>query len=83
MLLNQFHDVLPGPSIEMVYEDVDMLYDEVYRGADQLLITSLQALGLSLAPCGTKNAKVLSTLSLASAGSYWYKVKGRWCTRYN
>ena len=31
ILLNQFHDVLPGSSIKEVYEDADMLYQEAFR----------------------------------------------------
>ncbi len=30
MLLNQFHDVLPGTSIKEVYEDTDVLYREAF-----------------------------------------------------
>ncbi len=31
MLLNQFHDVLPGTSIEEVYADADALYNEAFE----------------------------------------------------
>lgn len=31
MLINQFHDVLPGTSIHEVYEDTDALYKEAFR----------------------------------------------------
>ncbi|CAG8450748.1 8086_t:CDS:10, partial [Ambispora leptoticha] len=31
VLLNQFHDVLPGSSIEMVYDDAYLFYDEVEK----------------------------------------------------
>lgn len=34
VLLNQFHDILPGSSIERVYEEAEALYDEVIAAAD-------------------------------------------------
>ena len=36
MLLNQFHDVLPGSSIQSVYEDSDRLYEETFRIGEDL-----------------------------------------------
>lgn len=45
--LNQFHDVLPGSSIEMVYDDVKNLYHDVYARAHKLTNHALTALGLS------------------------------------
>ena len=35
MLLNQFHDVLPGSSIREVYEDTDAMYEELFRDAEE------------------------------------------------
>ncbi|RDB17533.1 Alpha-mannosidase [Hypsizygus marmoreus] len=37
VLLNQFHDVLPGSAIGMVYEDAEILYAEVQKDGDALL----------------------------------------------
>ncbi|KAG5635742.1 hypothetical protein H0H81_010225 [Sphagnurus paluster] len=37
VLLNQFHDVLPGSSIGMVYEDAEKLYAEVRKDGEILL----------------------------------------------
>jgi len=37
VLLNQFHDVLPGSAIGMVYEDAEKLYSEVHNDAHELL----------------------------------------------
>eukprot|EP00698_Gefionella_okellyi_P018951 TRINITY_DN5750_c0_g1_i1.p1 TRINITY_DN5750_c0_g1~~TRINITY_DN5750_c0_g1_i1.p1 ORF type:complete len:1038 (+),score=216.96 TRINITY_DN5750_c0_g1_i1:115-3228(+) len=37
VLLNQFHDVLPGSSIGMVYDDAAQLYSEVTNKGSQLL----------------------------------------------
>ncbi len=35
--LNQFHDVLPGSSIELVYKDSQQLYKQVDKACDELL----------------------------------------------
>ncbi|KAF9459521.1 glycoside hydrolase family 38 protein [Collybia nuda] len=37
VLTNQFHDVLPGSAIGMVYEDAEMYYAEVRKGGSKLL----------------------------------------------
>ncbi|GLB44397.1 putative alpha mannosidase, middle domain [Lyophyllum shimeji] len=37
VLLNQFHDVLPGSAIGMVYEDAEKLYAEVRQDGERLL----------------------------------------------
>ncbi|KIJ61767.1 glycoside hydrolase family 38 protein [Hydnomerulius pinastri MD-312] len=37
VLLNQFHDVLPGSAIGMVYEDAEKLYSEVRKDCHTLL----------------------------------------------
>ncbi|KAJ1911829.1 Glycoside hydrolase, 38 vacuolar alpha mannosidase [Tieghemiomyces parasiticus] len=44
ILLNQFHDVLPGSSIEMVYQDAAKLYQEVAIEGRQLVRQALQVL---------------------------------------
>ncbi|KAG6887418.1 hypothetical protein C0995_015517 [Termitomyces sp. Mi166 len=37
VLLNQFHNVLPGSAIGMVYEDSEKLYEEVCKDGEALL----------------------------------------------
>ena len=37
MLLNQFHDILPGSSIARVYEEANKLYSEVLNHAEQIV----------------------------------------------
>ncbi|KAF8147680.1 glycoside hydrolase family 38 protein [Crassisporium funariophilum] len=37
VLLNQFHDVLPGSAIGMVYDDAEVLYAEVKKDGEALL----------------------------------------------
>lgn len=44
ILLNQFHDILPGSSIKEVYQDSDIDYDHVKKTGKQLLEQSLDAI---------------------------------------
>lgn len=44
VLLNQFHDILPGSSVSPVYDDALHHYDEVERGAYQLMDVALAVL---------------------------------------
>ena len=37
ILLNQFHDVLPGSSIKEVYEDTDEIYKQLFEGGSSIL----------------------------------------------
>ncbi|KAG9297720.1 hypothetical protein G9A89_011235 [Geosiphon pyriformis] len=44
LLLNQFHDVLPGSSIEMVYKDAKKFYNEILETGEALREKALDAL---------------------------------------
>ncbi|XP_022094007.1 alpha-mannosidase 2C1-like [Acanthaster planci] len=44
LLLNQFHDVLPGTCIEQVVDDALMIYKDIENTASDLFIQGLQAL---------------------------------------
>ncbi|EJD05282.1 glycoside hydrolase family 38 protein [Fomitiporia mediterranea MF3/22] len=44
VLLCQFHDVLPGSSIGMVYEDAEQYYAEVRKGARELIDDAIGSL---------------------------------------
>ncbi|KAI2786300.1 Alpha-mannosidase [Penicillium oxalicum] len=57
-LLCQFHDCLPGSSIEMCYDDSDELYSEMFQIAKRLRNEALAALGLN----GTQTLMALNTL---------------------
>ena len=46
-LLCQFHDCLPGSSIEMCYDDSDKLYAEIFKTGAQLRKNALAALGVA------------------------------------
>ncbi|KAJ5768558.1 hypothetical protein N7533_001141 [Penicillium manginii] len=47
VLLCQFHDCLPGSSIEMCYDDSDKLYAEVFETGTKLRKDALAALGIT------------------------------------
>ncbi|PSR82166.1 glycosyl hydrolase family 38 domain-containing protein [Coniella lustricola] len=47
VLLCQFHDCLPGSSIEMCYDDSDELYAEVFGIGQKLIKEASKSLGLS------------------------------------
>jgi alpha-mannosidase len=42
VLLNQFHDAIPGSSIEMVYHDMDKMYKDVETSGTQLLHSAFE-----------------------------------------
>ncbi|KAE8352114.1 galactose mutarotase-like domain-containing protein [Aspergillus coremiiformis] len=45
VLLCQFHDCLPGSSIEMCYDDTDKLYTEIFETGQKIRRQALDALG--------------------------------------
>ncbi|WPH01047.1 glycoside hydrolase family 38 protein [Acrodontium crateriforme] len=45
VLLCQFHDCLPGSSIEMCYDDSEALYEKVFTTGNKILKDALSALG--------------------------------------
>ncbi|XP_048472979.1 alpha-mannosidase 2C1 [Rhincodon typus] len=63
LLLNQFHDVLPGTCIQSVVEDAIKFYEEIQSNGNELLKEAIQCLlGGSVQETG-KNINVLNTLS--------------------
>lgn len=57
-LLCQFHDCLPGSSIEMCYDDSDKLYAEIFKTGQKLRKDALAALGVT----GSTGLVALNTL---------------------
>ncbi|KAK0731611.1 glycoside hydrolase family 38 protein [Lasiosphaeris hirsuta] len=47
VLLCQFHDCLPGSSIEMCYDDSDAIYAEVFQTGSKILKEIIKSLGVS------------------------------------
>ncbi|KAI8208184.1 Alpha-mannosidase [Colletotrichum sp. SAR 10_86] len=63
VLLCQFHDCLPGSSIEMCYDDSDELYDKVFKTGEKILEDLHNVLGISTTTTGCISETVaLNTL---------------------
>lgn len=57
--LNQFHDVLPGSGITMIYEDARRIYDEIWVEGNNLLNAALKSLGCHTAPFSSRHMSCL------------------------
>lgn len=68
MLLNQFHDVLPGTSIEEVYRDSDNLYEEAFTIGNDIC---QKAIFSFLSPC-EKTITVFNPYSKKMSGYVEY-----------
>ena len=44
LLINQFHDIIPGSSINLVYQTTHTEYEQIQKGCDQLISKSAQKL---------------------------------------
>ena len=44
LLINQFHDIIPGSSINLVYQTTHKEYEEVHKGCDDLIAQSANIL---------------------------------------
>ena len=62
ILLCQFHDCLPGSSIEMCYDDSDKLYAEAFALGHKVLKDALSVLGFSRYDAGYGVPVALNTL---------------------
>ncbi|VDB95691.1 unnamed protein product [Peniophora sp. CBMAI 1063] len=60
VLLNQFHDVLPGSAIGMVYDDAEALYAEVAKSAHDLIEHAFRILLPNSVPLLPTNAAQLT-----------------------
>ncbi|MCI4381808.1 hypothetical protein PGIGA_G00256100 [Pangasianodon gigas] len=63
LLLNQFHDVIPGSCIEMVVEDALQYYNEIQKTGSRLLLSACDALKSSPHLGAGSRTAVLNTLS--------------------
>ncbi len=61
ILLNQFHDVLPGSSIREVYDDAERVYAEAYTIGKRIYDEAL-AVVLQQIPAGEQDLLLLNTL---------------------
>ncbi|MEC9456599.1 MAG: glycoside hydrolase family 38 C-terminal domain-containing protein, partial [Candidatus Neomarinimicrobiota bacterium] len=44
LLINQFHDIIPGSSINLVYQTTHKEYEEIHDGCDKLILQAAQSL---------------------------------------
>ncbi|KAJ3030442.1 UNVERIFIED_CONTAM: Alpha-mannosidase 2C1 [Siphonaria sp. JEL0065] len=67
VLLNQFHDVLPGSSIKLVYDDAIRFYEDVEKSGNQLKDAALKALiGSVSAAKGTGSTQAVAVINTTS-----------------
>jgi alpha-mannosidase len=65
VLLCQFHDCLPGSSIEMCYDDSDKLYAEIFKTGEAAIKEALSALGFKKDNSGSASQVAVNTLPWA------------------
>jgi len=68
VLLCQFHDCLPGSSIEMCYDDSDKIYAKVFETGHKLLDNALSALNVTEAATDVHRLVALNTLPWPRTG---------------
>ena len=77
VLLNQFHDIIPGSSIDLVYQDSDNDYAEVLKTANEVTNTALETYAESVDTTGEgKPVVVYNSLSWDRTDVASAKVKG-------
>jgi alpha-mannosidase len=62
VLLCQFHDCLPGSSIEMCYDDSDKLYAEIFKTGTKVKMDALSVLGMTERVDGKSDLVAVNTL---------------------
>ncbi|KAF7937758.1 uncharacterized protein EAE97_007554 [Botrytis byssoidea] len=60
VLLCQFHDCLPGSSIEMCYDDSDELYAKVFKTGEKILEELYKTLGVGQAEDSSKDGNLVA-----------------------
>jgi len=64
LLLNQFHDVLPGSSIPQVYEDSEKHFESIFNTANRIILKSLRTTAAKIETAGEgKSLLVFNPLS--------------------
>ncbi|MDR1465460.1 MAG: glycosyl hydrolase-related protein [Oscillospiraceae bacterium] len=63
ILLNQFHDIIPGSSIASVYEDSKEQYERLFAEGEAMADAAMRALAVQIGGCG--RAVVFNTLGFA------------------
>lgn len=62
ILLNQFHDIIPGTCIEEVYEQTDREYDEIIKNGNKLIEDNLKNISSQIS-LDNKSIVLFNTLS--------------------
>ena len=78
ILLNQFHDIIPGSSIKEVYDDSDKQYEMIFKSAERLLNNALTNIEKNIATDGGAliyNANGFSADGIIENGEKTYFVK--------
>ncbi|MFT4210848.1 MAG: glycoside hydrolase family 38 C-terminal domain-containing protein [Microbacterium sp.] len=70
VLLNQFHDILPGSSIEWVYRDAEATYERVLVVLEGIINTALEALGADAVDAGSFAVVNATPLEVAGVAPY-------------
>ncbi|TPX75684.1 hypothetical protein CcCBS67573_g03052 [Chytriomyces confervae] len=68
LLLCQFHDVLPGSSIGLVFEDAKVIYGDIERSCEKLIKVALDRLGAGFLCPPQKRASVFDIFSKKPEG---------------
>jgi alpha-mannosidase len=69
VLLNQFHDILPGSSISLVYEDADKDYAAAQQSAEAVIDASLEVIAQHIRyDVDSRGIAVFNTLSITQGG---------------
>jgi alpha-mannosidase len=69
LLLNQFHDVLPGSSIPEVYKDSEECFKSIFQTTDRIISESLRILAAKVNTAGEgKSIMVFNPLSWSRSG---------------
>lgn len=76
VLLNQFHDIIPGSSVREVYEDAEKAYDEVRETTGRIIEERLIAVGSKLSRTGMRRPVALfQNATVGSQGEISWREK--------
>lgn len=64
MFSNQFHDVLPGSGIEMIYKDANEIYDFIFEKSRHMIHRALNSLGIHKTPGSGGDREIVSINTL-------------------
>jgi alpha-mannosidase len=88
VLLNQFHDILPGTSIPQVFVDANQAWDSVQKITQQIINEALEAIAsqIDFSQAPQKNAKpivIFNSLNWMRSEVIYYSVESENCEVYD